>query len=349
MADGGGDIQATMLRDIWYFAAPAAAVKPGAMLSRRYLGEPVLLGRTDEGEAFALRDICPHRGIPLSCGRFDGREVECCYHGWRFDKAGSCTAIPSLVEGQKFEPGRMKVARYPLRESQGLLWIWLGRAEPDIDPPRIAGFPEDARPQLVERFDFPCFIDHAVIGLMDPAHGPYVHRSWWWRSERSMHEKAKAFGPTERGFAMLRHSPSKNSFAYKLLGGKPETEIRFQLPGVRIEEIQVGRNRVCNLTAVTPLSATETEVTHAMYWTMGWPRLVKPLVRRFVRRFLGQDRDVVVLQQQGLKYDPALTLIPDADTQAIWYYRLKREHVAARAEARDFANPVPEKVLRWRS
>lgn len=343
------DIQSVLLRDIWYFAAPSAGLKPGAMSGRRFLGEPVLLGRTNAGEVFALRDICPHRGIPLSCGRFDGTEVECCYHGWRFDKAGGCTAIPSLVEGQNFDARRIKVARYPVLESQGLIWIWMGKGEPDIAPPHIPGFAADARPQLVERFDFPCFIDHAVIGLMDPAHGPYVHRSWWWRSQRSMYEKQKAFGPTERGFAMLRHSPSKNSFAYKLLGGKPETEIRFQLPGVRIEEIVVGANRVVNVTTVTPLSATETEVHHAMYWSMRWPALVRPLIRRFVRRFLGQDRDVVVLQQQGLKYDPALTLIPDADTQAIWYYRLKREHLAAREEGRDFANPVPTKSLRWRS
>ena len=31
-------------------------------------------------------------------------------------------------------------------------------------------------------------------------------------------------------------------------------------------------------------------------------------------------------QQQGLRYDPPLTLIDDADTQAKWYYRLKREY-----------------------
>jgi len=32
---------------------------------------------------------------------------------------------------------------------------------------------------------------------------------------------------------MARHAPSKNSRAYRLLGGKPETEITFRLPGLR--------------------------------------------------------------------------------------------------------------------
>ena len=54
------------------------------------LGEPVLLGRLKSGEAFALRDICPHRGVPLSAGRIlANNTVECPYHGWRFKKDGA--------------------------------------------------------------------------------------------------------------------------------------------------------------------------------------------------------------------------------------------------------------------
>ena len=36
----------------------------------------------------------------------------------------------------------------------------------------------------------------------------------------------------------------------------------------------------------------------------------------------------------------AARLINDADTQAKWYYRLKREHRRARAEGRPFQNPI---------
>ena len=42
-------------------------------------------------------------------------------------------------------------------------------------------------------------------------------------------------------------------------------------------------------------------------------------------------------------------LLPDADTPAKWYIALKKELAAARAEGRDFRNPVTESVLRWRS
>jgi phenylpropionate dioxygenase-like ring-hydroxylating dioxygenase large terminal subunit len=341
---------AAPLREMWYFALSGAALRRGRMTARTLLGEPVLLGRAADGAVFALRDICPHRGIPLSCGRFDGREVECCYHGWRFDPSGRCTAIPSLLPDQEFDIGRIRVKRYPATELQGNIWIYLGDEDPAGAPP-VPMLPDiGARgPDLSESVRLPCAIDHAVVGLMDPAHGPFVHRAWWWRSRHSIHEKAKAFAAAPFGFTMLRHAPSSNSRAYRLLGGRPETEITFHLPGIRIEHIRAGRHSVVNLTAVTPLGPGESEINHAIYWTLPWLGPLKPLLRPYVRAFLRQDRDIMVLQQKGLRHDPPLLLVNDADTQAKWYYRLKNEYLRARAEGRPFVNPVKDRVLRWRS
>ena len=337
------------LREMWYFALPGTLLAPGRMRPKTLLGEPLLLGRTREGSVFALKDICPHRGIPLSCGGFDGSEVECCYHGWRFGADGRCTAIPSLFEGQDFDISKIRVAAYPAREVQGNIWVFFGKDESAAPgPPEIPEIGE-RRPELFESIRVPAAIDHAVVGLMDPAHGPFVHRSWWWRSRHSIHEKSKAFAASPYGFTMLRHPPSSNSNAYRLLGGKPETEITFRLPSTRIEHIRVGRRFVANLTAVTPLNETEAEVNQAIYWDIPWLGFLAPFLRPFVRKFLNQDREIMVMQQKGLRFDPALMLINDADTQARWYYRLKAEYLRARAEKRAFVNPVKDRVLRWRS
>jgi phenylpropionate dioxygenase-like ring-hydroxylating dioxygenase large terminal subunit len=343
------DSDTAALRDMWYFALPGHALRRGRMLARTFLGEPVLLGRAADGAPFALRNVCPHRGIPLSYGAFDGREVECCYHGWRFNTAGRCTAIPSLVEGQKLTLDKIGVAAYPAREIQGNVWLFFGD-DPDTAPPPPA-IPEigDAVPKLFERMRVPAAIDHAVVGLMDPAHGAFVHRAWWWRSRDSIHEKAKAFAASPFGFTMLRHAPSSNANAYRLLGGAPETEITFRLPSTRIEHIRVGKRYVASLTAVTPLSETETEVNHAIYWDAPWLSALKPALRPYVRAFLNQDRRVMVMQSEGLKHNPSLMLINDADTQAKWYYRLKQEYRRARSTGRGFVNPVKGRVLRWRS
>jgi phenylpropionate dioxygenase-like ring-hydroxylating dioxygenase large terminal subunit len=344
-----GDDGAAALREVWYYVLPGHRLKRGAMQAKTLLGEPLLIGRDAAGAPFALRDLCPHRGVPLSCGRFDGSEVECCYHGWRFATDGRCTAIPSLVDGQVLDTGKIRTMAYPAREVQGNIWVYFGSdpaGAPDI--PVIPDIGERGY-AMVETVRFPGAIDHAVVGLMDPAHGPFVHQSWWWRSRRSIHEKEKAFAPSPWGFTMLPHAPSRNSRAYKLVGGKPETTIEFRLPGVRIERIRTERHTLLNLTAVTPIGEGASEVNHLIYWTMPWLTLMRPLLRPIVRAFLRQDRDILEKQQIGLAGDPPLLLINDADVQARWYYRLKAEYLRARAEGREFRNPLKPRVLRWRS
>jgi phenylpropionate dioxygenase-like ring-hydroxylating dioxygenase large terminal subunit len=346
------------LRDIWYFAALSSELIAGKLQRYELLGEPVLLGRTQAGQVYALRDICLHRAAPLSAGRLvrDGgaETVECPYHGWRFRTGdGVCAAIPSLVEGQDLDPARMRVRSYPVRENQGLVWVWMAEdprapAEPDSEPPTFQGVVGGA-PKIVERMDFDTHLDHAVVGLMDPTHGPYVHQQWWWRSSSSQHEKAKAFEPRELGFAMVRHAPSKNSRAYRLLGGAPETEIVFRLPGLRWEHVKVGDRQVLALTCLTPITDAKTRITQVI-WSDHWAfNLLGPFIRAGARRFLHQDGDMVNLQNEGLRYDPPLIWIDDADRQAKWYQALKREWTASRREGRAFVNPVETAVLRWRS
>lgn len=341
-----------LLRGLWYYAVPGHRVRRGQTMHRTLLGEPVLIGRDKESRVFAIRDICPHRGIPLSDGRYDGHEVECCYHGWRFDREGVCTTIPSLVKGQKFEPARCKVRSYPVRESQGNVWIYMGAdgaSESDLPPvPRVPYF-GDRSYSLVRSVRFSSHMDQAAIGLMDPVHGPFVHKSFYWRSPARMLEKTKKFEPSYLGWTMVRHPPSTNGRMYKLMPGKRETEISFQLPGIRIEHIRAGDRQVCGLTAVTPVDDKETELHHAMYWNMPWLTAFKPLAMLVAKLFIDQDRRAAAQQQEGLKYDPALMLIDDSDKLAKWYFRCKREFVQAQAEHRAFENPVQATTLRWRS
>jgi phenylpropionate dioxygenase-like ring-hydroxylating dioxygenase large terminal subunit len=349
----------TPLRNLWYCAGPARELAAGRMRHRTLLGEPVLVGRDHGGAAFAMRDLCPHRGVPLSSGRLakagngaSSSEVECPYHGWRFGVDGQCRAIPSLTADQPMEISRIRVKSYPIAERQGLLWIFMAgeRAGANEGPPEIPLVGAEAAPGFTEVMVFHCDIDHAVIGLMDPAHGPFVHRAWWWRSVKSIHEKAKAFHPSPLGFTMTSHKPSSNSAAYKLLGGDVKTEIAFRLPGVRIETIIAGRHHVVGLTTVTPVTAEETEVRQYFYWSLPWLGALKSLFRPFAREFLDQDRRMVDLQAQGLKFNPRLMLIDDSDMQAKWYYQLRKEWEAADAEARPFVHPIKEPVtLRWRS
>ena len=311
-------------------------------------GRKLVVWRTRDGVA-ALDDACPHRGMPLHRGHLEDDRVVCPYHGWRFGADGACLAIPSLTAEQALDISRITVRRLPAAESQGMIFLWASGesgAAPDEPPPDFPGVVGGA-PKLVDCMDFDTHIDHAVVGLMDPAHGPFVHRQWWWRTAGSLHEKSKRFEPRPAGFAMVRHPPSRNSRAYALLGGRPSTEITFRLPGLRWEHVQVGARQILALTCLTPLSESRTRITQLVWSDHPIFALAGPLIRAGARRFLRQDGDMVTLQNRGLEADAAFLWIDDADRQAKWYQALKNEWAAARREGRPFHNPVEAATLRW--
>jgi phenylpropionate dioxygenase-like ring-hydroxylating dioxygenase large terminal subunit len=338
-----------MLCNIWYFGLAARDLRAGKLVHREICGTPVVFGRTSDGAAFALRDNCPHRGAPLSAGCMRGDDVECCYHGWTFDRTGHCTSIPALVADDPVDLAKITVTAFPVRERQGLIWIWIGDGDgadtPTPEVPDVGNTP----PQIVHELAFPVHIDHAVVGLIDPAHTPHVHESWWWRRPGERRDKEKHFAPSPLGFDMTSHRASSNSKIYRLLGGAPEVQIAFALPGIRIEHIRAGRNFYCGMTACTPLDENRTLTTHLMWWSMSWLTLFKPLAMPFVRSFLAQDQAVFEKQARGLRWNPDLRLAGQPDQQAKWYFRIKNEWERSAKAGRPFENPLTESSLRWRT
>ncbi len=352
-ANDQGLVRSSYLTDLWYLATPGHLIKPGQMIGKVFMERPVLIGRRRDGTPFALRNLCPHRGVPLSEGTFDGVCISCPFHGWRFRPDGTCAAIPSLVQAQSVALGKIRVRTYPCREVQGNIWVYLSESD-TVDEKAL---PEPFQiPDIGERpynvatpLTFHTDVDNAVFGLLDPAHGPYVHRNLLWRQPDRLKEKAKAYVPSELGFTMVRHPPSSNSVIYHFLGGDRTTEISFRLPGIRLEHVRVGPHHICNLTTITPVDSQRTEVTNFLYWTQGWLSLFKPFFSRFSRAFLGQDQWIIDLQNEGLKYRPDMMLINDADIPQKWYLRLKKAWREAQEANRPFVNPVKPATLKWRT
>jgi phenylpropionate dioxygenase-like ring-hydroxylating dioxygenase large terminal subunit len=350
-------LTAELIRGMWYVAMPGRDLKPGALAAKTLLGEPVVMGRTAKSEVFAVRDICPHRGIPLRHGRMVGDTVECCYHGWRFDTTGTCVEIPSLREGQQVELGKIQCGAYPCMERHGLVWVYITKAGESPasagqpTPPAIPEFADHEAPRFHVMLPFACSTDHAAFGLMDPTHAAYVHTSWWFKKNaRKLRPKEKAFEPADLGWRMVRHPlPPQNTIYKRLFGEGVTTEIAYRLPGLRFESIQGSKHRALGLTAITPVDEGTTEV-HQFFWAShGWLPVFKPVLEHLMRVFLDQDRTVAVRQREGLVHEPNLMLINDADTQARWWMRVKRAYLDAQAKGEPFENPVKPMTLRWRS
>ncbi len=355
---GAGD--AGFLWDFWYPALRSSEIRGRKLVTAMLLEVPLVLGRTDEGQAFAMRDTCPHRGIPLSYGRFDGKAVECGYHGWKFEACtGRCIEIPSLTSQDKLKVERIFAGHFPCEERDGYVWVYMTQAGARL-PERIPVAP--ALPVFSKRYkithldcELPSHVDQGIIGLMDPAHGPFVHQSWYWRSRHSIHDKEKKFEPIENGFRMSTHAPSSNSAPYKLLkrmtGETVTTTIDFVLPNMRLEEIHSGKLWFSSRATVTPVRRDLCRIDFVAAWNVAARiPLVVPIFRSFAKKFLRQDQLTMIQQAEGLKHNPRLMLIDDADRPAKWYFGLKAGLLESRRTGEPMVHPMAGPVtLHWRS
>src|SRR5713101_656142 len=135
------EADAGFLWDFWYPAARSMAVRGRKLVKAMLLEVPLVLGRTAEGKVFAMRDSCPHRGMPLSYGSLDGEVVECRYHGWRFDAcSGQCVEIPSLTSQDKLKVERIFAGSYPCEERDGYIWVYMNAPGSRL-PERVSAAP----------------------------------------------------------------------------------------------------------------------------------------------------------------------------------------------------------------
>ncbi len=348
---------ATLIYDDWYPALRSERLTSKSLETATLLDLPLVLGRKSNGNLFAMRDSCPHRGIPLSVGWFDGERVTCRYHGWEFDPCGGrCELIPSLSTLDKLDATRIYAQAYPCVERDGYAWVYIPGAGSgrkmdlsELRPvPELAKFSERYRSAYLTA-DLPCNVDHGIIGLMDPAHGPFVHQAWWWRSRSSIREKTKRFEPIPEGFRMAAHAPSGNSAPYRLLGvyGEPVvTTIDFALPNRRTETIRCGPKWFTSLTTVTPVTASTCRIDVVAAWNVFYNvPFVTPVAKWFGAKFIRQDQVTMIQQAEGLRHNPSLMLIDDADKPAKWYFALKQARLEGSGR-----HPMDGPVeLHWRS
>ena len=115
----------------WYVVARSNEVTNNP-LAVTIWKQAIALYRDSTGKVHALEDRCPHRQVKLSHGQVIKNELECAYHGWRFNSEGECAAVPYLADNQKLPT--CQIRRYPVKEQDGFIWLFPGNKEPNIEP-----------------------------------------------------------------------------------------------------------------------------------------------------------------------------------------------------------------------
>jgi phenylpropionate dioxygenase-like ring-hydroxylating dioxygenase large terminal subunit len=367
-----------MLFGFWYRALQASSLGRGKTAKARLLGVALLVGRDSEGTVFALHDACPHRGMPLSYGRFDGKHIECALHGWRFDaRSGECKAIPASLEPQRIRLDTIRAGHVPCAERDGFVWVFL--AEPartraaDRDralaapgaPPALAVYSARYR-----HFDISAEVaapaDHYLAILIDFAHGPFVHRRWWIfarmlfglfglpddGSGRRIDEVAVHYEPLPLGFRETLTSKVPDRWVQRFSGSDTvTTQIDFVLPMSVPGTVRFGKYWLSALTTVTPVDDGHCRVDQRVAWGgLYWAPFGALVMKFLFWVFFLQDKRATERQAEGSPRIPRLMFVDDCDRPARWYYEFKRGWLESRRTGGELRHPLQAPVtLRYRN
>ncbi|MHA6529961.1 Rieske 2Fe-2S domain-containing protein [Paenibacillus sp. BAC0078] len=159
-----------VLAEYWYPVAIADEVQDKPLAVK--LLDMKLVCYRSEGKVVVARDLCFHRGAPLSKGWVENGEIVCPYHGFRYNCEGKCTAVPAHPSS-KISP-KLKLIVYPAVERYGLIWTCLGSA-----PEQIPAFPGWDDPDYINilppSFDIAGSSGRQMEGFLDVSHFAYVH------------------------------------------------------------------------------------------------------------------------------------------------------------------------------
>ena len=155
----------------WHAVARSCDVGDQQVAGARLLGEDLVVWRQD-GTVMAWKDLCVHRGTRLSLGQVTDRGLECAYHGWTYDRSGSCVHIPSRP--QQRPPARACATVYAATEAHGLIWASLGR--PSNSPPQYDEWDDPAyRHVLGGPYPIRAAAPRVIENFLDASHFPFVH------------------------------------------------------------------------------------------------------------------------------------------------------------------------------
>jgi phthalate 4,5-dioxygenase len=131
---GPGTPMGNLFREYWLPAMLSSELPEpdGGQVRVKLLGEELIAFRDTNGDVGLLANLCPHRAASLYYARNEDCGLRCVYHGWKFDKNGTCVDMPSEPAESNFKD-KVKATAYPCVERHGVVWTYMGPR--DVPPP----------------------------------------------------------------------------------------------------------------------------------------------------------------------------------------------------------------------
>ena len=157
-------------RSQWHPIAAASDLPYRHVFHGQLLGREFAVWRADDDYVNIWENRCLHRGVRLSIGINDGRELKCQYHGWRYsNRTAGCTYIPAHPADA---PAQTITNRtFPAIERYGLVWT---KEQPQGDLPRICAL-DKGRPFVLRGISINAPAELVVARLRDYRFQPNGH------------------------------------------------------------------------------------------------------------------------------------------------------------------------------
>ena len=284
-----------LLHNYWYIAARERDVRRRPQ-SVTLFGQPYVVFATGHDQYGALQDRCPHRNAPLSAGKVCQGQIQCPYHGWRFDHHGALADIPALA-GQTLPNICVPSAHCVAQD--GYVWLCVGTPASAAPLP----FPHLNEPgwhhfRLRTRFAAP--VAQCLENFLDCPHAVYVHNRWF-RAPTGKPVQVRLRHLDDGAQIEYQNEPREHSWVWRLLQNSA-TEMthtdRFIAPATsRVDYRFSDRKHYIITSSCTPCDDNDTEVHTVISFKFGHigalVRLVfEPLSRIIIRQ------DVAIMQKQ---------------------------------------------------
>jgi phenylpropionate dioxygenase-like ring-hydroxylating dioxygenase large terminal subunit len=288
----------------WWYVACLSSELGRRPVARTVLDTPLVLHRDEAGRPVALLDRCPHRNAPLSLGRVVDGLLECRYHGWRFDRDGTCRAVPGLCT----DAGRTarRATGFPAVESDGFVWVFPDTtAPPDREPFRFPQADDAAYVTVRRSLRVTATLHAALENTLDVPHTAFLHRGLF-RGGRAPVEIEVVVRPgPDRVEAEYLGEPRPPGIAGRVLaphGGVLTHFDRFVLPSIAQVEYRLGRHHLVVTSAFTPVSDFDTRLHAAVTFRLGVPAPVaQAVITPIANRIFAQDAMILRRQAETIR------------------------------------------------
>ena len=171
-----------LLRRYWMPISAVSEFDKKATKPIRLLGEDLVLYKDLSGTFGLIDRNCQHRRADLSYGFVEKCGLRCNYHGWLYDKDGSCIAQPyeDTVSTKSDKKNLVKIKAYPVETKAGLLWAYLGPDPAPLVPTWEPFTFNNGFVQIVFSV-VPCNWFQCQENSLDPVHFEWMHANWTMR------------------------------------------------------------------------------------------------------------------------------------------------------------------------